>query len=310
MDLGMCTKRFVSGLVVVALILLWAQQAAEGQVKTEGRNLRVLCSFFPICLFTRNVVGERRNIQVEMLLPADRGDPHDYVLTPRDVQRIARADLFIVNGLGLEEFLGAPVKRANPRVVVVDTSQGTTPIKTSGGEHQGGINPHLFASPRQAIVQVRNIEKALSQADPAGAPVYRRSATEYIARLERLQEEFLAASRSFGNRKIVTVHRIFDYLARDIGVEIIGVVRENPEQEPSAGEVLKLVRKMKSSGIAAVFTEPQYPSQMAQTVAREARVPVYMLDPVATGPENPPPDYYEAVMRRNLETLKSALGGM
>jgi len=92
-------------------------------------------------------------------------------------------------------------------------------------------------------------------------------------------------------------------------VEITGVVRENPEQEPSAGEVLKLVRKMKSNGVAAVFTEPQYPSRMAQAVAREARVPVYVLDPVATGPENPPLDYYEAVMRRNLETLKSALGG-
>ena len=304
----MFTKRFLFGFIAVALMILWTYQPVGAQEKAAGRHLRVLCSFLPICLFTQNVIQGRPNIELEMLVPADRGDPHDFVLSPRDVQRIARAELFIVNGLGLEEFLGVPVKKANPRVVVVDTSTGVTPIK-SGGEHPGEPNPHLFASPREAIVQVRNIEKALSLADPGGAAVYKRNTTNYAARLERLRDEFLVASRLFRNRKIVTMHRVFDYLTRDIGLELVGVVRENPEQEPSAGEVLKLVKRMKSTGVAAVFTEPQYPSPMAQTVAREAHVPSYVLDPVSTGPQKPPLDYYETVMRQNLKTLKQALGG-
>jgi ABC-type Zn uptake system ZnuABC Zn-binding protein ZnuA len=288
--------------------------------KTPG-PLHVLTSTFPMVLFTRSVTTGATGVSLESMLSGSMGCPHDYVLTPQDMQKIARADVFVVNGLGLEEFLGAPVKSANPGVRVLDTSKGITDLlkmtpeegtEESGKEphhHQGDANPHLFASPRMAAKVVRNIAAQLSEIDPSNRRVYLDNAEREAAKLEKLADEFASAGKRLRSRKIVTEHAVFDYLARDAGLEIVAVVEETPGQEPSAARMLDIVKLIRSSGAAAVFTEPQYPAKVAETIAKEARVPVAQLDPAASGPDDAPADYYEQVMRKNLDTLKSSLGG-
>jgi ABC-type Zn uptake system ZnuABC Zn-binding protein ZnuA len=72
--------------------------------------------------------------------------------------------------------------------------------------------------------------------------------------------------------------------------------------------MLEIVRKIKEEKAGAVFTEPQYPADVGQTIAREAGIVTATLDPVATGPEDTSLEYYETVMRRNLQTLEQTLG--
>jgi ABC-type Zn uptake system ZnuABC Zn-binding protein ZnuA len=117
-------------------------------------------------------------------------------------------------------------------------------------------------------------------------------------------QEYREASRAFRRRNIATFHNVFDYLARDYGLTIVGEVETAPGQEPSAGEIRKLVRKMRDAGVPALFTEPQYPARIADAISREAGIPTLVLDPVVTG--STAPGYYEA-MRRNLRTLREAL---
>ena len=278
----------------------------------QGADLRVLTSFLPMYLFTRNVVGDAPGVTVEMMLPASLGCPHDYSLSPGDMRKIAEADLFIANGFGMEDFLGAPVRRANPMIRVVETASSVIPLRAGGDPHghPGGgrneVNPHTWVSPRNAILQVRAIEKALSDVSPGNGPVFRRNADTYVGRLDALAREFNETARHFRKRNIVTFHNVFDYLAREIGLTIVGRIEETPGQEPSAGEMRELVRTIRETTAAAVFAEPQYPERLAETVAREAGVPVRMLDPVSTG--SAAPTTYEDVMRRNLQTLTEALG--
>ena len=270
----------------------------------QGADLRVLASFLPMYLFARNVGGDAPGVTVEMMLPASLGCPHDYSLSPGDMRKIAESDVLIANGFGIEVFLGAPVRRANPKILVVETASSVAPLR-AGGPH-GDVNPHTWISPRNAIVQVRAIEKALSDLSPENAPVFRRNADAYAGRLEALAREFDETARRFRNRKIVTFHNVFDYLARDVGLSIVGWIEETPGQEPSAGEMRDLIRTIRETKAAAVFAEPQYPEKLAATVAREAGVPVRMLDPVSTG--STALTAYEDVMRKNLQTLAEALG--
>lgn len=86
------------------------------------------------------------------------------------------------------------------------------------------------------------------------------------------------------------------------------MIEETPGQEPSAARMLNLIKTIKQSGAAAVFTEPQYPAAVGRTIAREAGVTVGVLDPVASGPDEAPLTYYESVMRKNIETLGQTLG--
>jgi zinc transport system substrate-binding protein len=300
-----------------------APATAPAATRPAPVKLRVLCSTYPMYLFTRNVVAGRDNIQLDLLIPAGLGCPHDYMVTPRDIQTLTAADVLIMNGLGMEDWIQKPLKQARADLKVIDSSAGITDlIPLAGDEHEHAHsqaaegrdekkpppNPHLFASPRQAAKVVRNIAEGLAKLDPAGAEVYRANAAAYAARLEKLDKDLVALVAALPNRKIVTEHAVFDYLARDSGLQIVAVIQSEPGQEPSAAEMIALVRTIRSSGAAAVFTEPQYPAKAAATIAREAGVPSAALDPVASGPADAPADYYEKVMAENLKTLKVLLG--
>ena len=278
---------------LLALAILWTPPPAAA----KEPELRVLASFLPISLFARNVVGKAPGVTVETMLPPALGCPHDYALTPGDMRKIARADLFLVNGRGMEDFLGAPVLRANPAVRIVETASAVPTLEKP--------NPHTWVSPRNAILQVRSIEQALSAASPGNAPVFRRNADAYIGRLGALVRESDEAAGRFRNRKVVVFHNVFDYLARDLGLTIVGYVEETPGQEPSAGEVVSLVRRIRDAKAAVLLTEPQYPVRLAEMIGKEAGIPVRTLDPVATGSLSP--TAYEEAMRRNLAILSEVL---
>ena len=300
----------LAALFFIAFTLAFAPSAGAAE------PLRVLTSFLPMEIFTRNVVGDTPGVTVASMLPASLGCPHDYALTPGDMKKIASADLFVANGFGMEEFLGEPVRRANPKIRIVETSHGVRPIReghddpakgTHGpkGHDDGEVNPHTWVSPRNAILQVREIEKALSAARPGNAPAFRRNADAYVARLSALAAEFETAAKTFRRKNIVTFHNVFDYLARDLGLTVVGEIETAPGQEPSAGEIRKLSRTIRERKVPAVFSEPQYSPKLAEALAREAGVPVRVLDPVATG--SPTLTAYEDAMRRNLATLTEAL---
>lgn len=294
--------------------------------KPVGKDLKVLCSVFPAYLFTKTVAAGS-NLHVDLMLPANLGCPHDYALTPQDMQKIAAADLLVVNGQGLEEFLGEPVKKANSRIRLIDASAGIKDLiqmkdedehqekegkdadhREEGRRHHSGTNPHLFASPLMAARMAANIAAELTKADPENAALYARNAKGFAGRMEKLAGEYTQAAKALASRKIVTEHAVFDYLAKDCGLEVVAVVEEAPGQAPSAAETLDIIRKIKDGGAAALFIEPQYPARIGQTIAREARLPVAVLDPVASGPTDAGIDYYEKVMRANLDTLKKVLG--
>lgn len=286
-------------LLLAAILTILPSPARAG----EGK-LRVLASFLPMYIFTENVAANVPGVSVELLLPPSLGGPHGYSLTPGDMRKIVAADVFIANGYGMEEFLGDPVRRANPSIRVVETASAVPPIRTAEG--LGEVNPHTWASPRSAVLQVRAIEKALSEASPGDAPAFRKNADAYAARLAGLADEFETAAARFRNRNIVTFHNAFDYLARDLGLSVVGRIEEAAGQEPSAGEIEALLTRIRQKGVAAVFAEPQYPARLAEIVADEAGVPVRILDPVVTGSTSP--SAYEDAMRRNLRTLKETLG--
>ena len=312
-------RRLLPLLACLAL-LLPAPQPTDAAVAPQ---LEVLATTFPMYLFTRGVAAGRDRVRVNLLIPAQMGCPHDYALTPQDMRRLAAADVLVINGLGQEEFLGAPLTRANPDLRIIDSSIGigellpltatVTPPGADGHDHDHAraaqaVNPHLFASPRQAARLIATIARELTTVDPEGAAVYQANARAWGERLDRLADDFSALAGRLANTRIVTQHGVFDYLARDMGLSIVAVIQAHAGQEPSAAEMLAIVRTIGERRAGGLFTEPQYPAAIGRTIAAEASIPAATLDPVATGPEQPPADYYEQAMRANLATLERTLG--
>ena len=299
-------------------LFLICMAACFALIAQAGDSISILCTTFPVYQLTRNLAEGREGIRVSQLLPPDLGCPHDYSLAPLDMQKISAADVLVINGQGMEEFLGSPALDGHYRAKVIDSSRGITEFlrdedeadasPAGNGHLHEGVNPHFFSSPRLYGQMARSVAEQLSALDPKGAAIYARNAQAYQAKMDQLAGEMEELGARLQNRRSVTQHGAFDYLARDMGLEVAAVVQAHPGQEPSAADMLAIIRTIREKGAGGIFTEPQYPSTMAETIAREAGVPVAVLDPAATGPANAGLDYYEMIMRRNMTALSNILG--
>jgi len=179
-----------------------------------------------------------------------------------------------------------------------------------GPDHQhapGAVNPHVWVSPRQAARQVRTLAGKLARFDPPHAERYRANAEAYVARLEALQRRMEEAARRFTNRNIVTFHDAFEYLARDLGLNVVATLTVLPDDSLSASNMARIIETIKRTHAAAVFYEPAYSDRVARTVARDAGVPLLPLNPFNTIDGTPAAGSYEEVMNRNLQVLEQAL---
>jgi zinc transport system substrate-binding protein len=302
---------------VVEIPRLATRGSRGGAPKAEEKPVNVLCSFFPVYLFTKNVVGDAPGVTVALMLPASKGCPHGYDLTPGDGKRIAEADVVVLNGGGLEEFDEKKIRRFSPTAKIIDSVKGMTLAdaecchdeEEEGAEHhhhESGKNPHTFTSPLMAAQQVKTIGDELAKADSSRAETYKKNAAAYAAKLEALGKEMKDALPKAKGAKVVTSHEIFQYLAADLGVKVVGEVQSGGKGDAPPKKLIETIKKEKA---AAIFTEPQYSTKKAEMIAKEAGVKTYQLDPIASGPDDAGADYYEKTMRANIDVLKKALGG-
>ena len=346
------------------LCALVAVQAAPVKVPQQGQgSLRVLATTYPIYLLARNVAQAQPHIQVDLLIPAQTGCPHDYALSPGDMKKLAAADVLLLNGLGLDDFLQKALPVAKPGLVVVDSSEGITPLRLAGAgagagagpehavgghaepehtvagpgprnhtdqsahgrgaeeqghEHDrshardhahqhGGLNPHAFTSPVQASIMVNNMARGLAKADPQNAAAYEAAARSYAGILHDLGRRLKDLGGKAANKDIVLMHDALAYMARDAGLEVIAVIQENEDAQPSAARLVQMARALREHRPALIISEPQYTDKPVQALARETGVPAVSLDSLASGPASPPLDYYEKTMSNNLDSLEKHL---
>ncbi len=288
----MVSLRFFSRLLALAGLLVFPSALV-------AEKTLVATSFYPTYVATLNVCRDLPDLEVVNLAPPFVGCLHDYHLPPAALRTLSRAQVLVVNGGGMEDYL-RKVRRQLPRLKVVDASAGISLLEN---------NPHVWVSPTNAATQARNIAEGLAALLPEHAPRLRANGAAYADRLDALALRMRAALPGVAGQQIVTFHEAFPYLAQALDLKVVAVVQREPGSEPNAGELAALVRKLKSTRATAIFTEPQYPSRSAETLSRETGLPVYVLDPAVTGPTDAPAVYdaYLAAMEQNLATLRKAL---
>ena len=286
-------------LIQNALVLLCV--AAAGRAAgSEGKPLKILCSFYPMYVMALNVAGDIPGVSVECMTQPMVGCLHDYQLAPADLKALGKADIFIANGAGMETFITKAVKQS-PHLKVIEASRG---MKLAFDD-----NPHVWVSVGGAIQETKNIATGLAAADPAHAVSYEENASRYVARLEKLRREMHAVLDGLKDRDIITFHEAFPYFASEFNLNIVGVVEREPGSGPSAGELARTIEMARKSRVRALFVEPQYPASSAELIHRETGIPVSILDPAVTGPRAPEQarNSYIETMKKNLTVLANAL---
>ena len=289
-------------LLVLSVALVGCGGAEKAAEKKSAEPFRIVTSFYPMYVATINITDGVDGVDVYNMTKPQTGCLHDYQLMTEDMKTLEKADAFVINGAGMEDFMDK-VTEQQKKLKVIDASRGIELIHDDEGD-----NPHVWLSVTDEIAQVRNIADQLKEADPAHADAYEKNAVAYIEKLTALKTEMHAALDNVPHKDIVTFHEAFPYFAKEFKLNIIGVVEREPGTEPTPTELQETIKQVNALPTKVLFTEPQYSPAAAETIARETGAKIYTLDPVVTGEATPAAkDAYIDTMKKNMKVLQEAL---
>jgi len=258
---------------IVSLSGCISQEEAHSQVK-------VATTIIPLGEFVQAVGGDR--VYVTVLVPPG-ADPHTFEPSPSQIRDVADADIYVENGVGLESWMNS-ILQVNPHMLVIDTSKGVRLITGTSGEDTAedvnAADPHIWLTPRDAMIQVRNICEGLIQIDPTNKDYYINNRDNYINKLKDLDTYLNTTFAGKKERKFIVLHPAWTYFARDYGLTQIAIEAE--EKEPGPRYLAEIVDTAKANNITTVFVEPQYNPKSAEVIANEINGKVVSIDDLAT----------------------------
>ncbi len=298
-------------IILIAALLPLAAWQQRASAQTSGRMLVATSTTVFVDMIQR-VGGDR--VEAFSIVPAGT-DVHTFQPAPQDIQRASRAKVAVWNGLGLDQRAEEAVAGLNvPGLTTLTLSDRLEPIVSSEdedahaeeGDEHAGANPHLWLDLTLAMRYVEQIRDGLAAADPQNAAIYQANADRYLAELAELDtwSRGEVATIPPARRKLVTFHDAFPYLARHLGLDLVGVVLKSPGREPSAREVAELVTEIKALQVPTVYAEPQFNARILELAARDAGVGVRTLYSDALDDQV---TSYTDLMRYNVNSLVEGL---
>lgn len=251
-------------LILLAFFMIDKEPAIVSD--NSGDKIQALSTFTIINDMVKEVGGDK----VEAFSLIKPGvQIHGYEPTPSDLVQASRADVIFTNGMNLE--LSMAKLRANiPNVPVVTVSEGISKITISEGSYQGKPNPHAWMSPKQGLIYVENIRKALVSLSPADEVYFNANAKSYsdkLLALDKTLNESLATLPE-DNRYLVTCEGAFTYLTNDYGLQELYLWAINDEAGGSPQQVVKVIDIVRENKIPAVFCESTVEPRIQQEVVQ------------------------------------------
>lgn len=298
--------------------------------------LTVVTSFYPMYIATLNIVDGVKGVRLENLSEPQTGCLHDFQLTPEDMKLLSTADVFVINGGGIESFM-SDVAKAYPKLDVVEACEDVALLSDdesdsdhdhdhdadaeSDSDHEhdheadtesdsahdhdhGDENAHAWMSVPRYRTMVKTIASHLAQKDEAHAEEYYANAEKYDAKLAKLEKEQDSLKSLTDGQNIVIFHEAYAYVADDFSMNACYLLDLDEERSVSAGEIKQVISAIKDDGVSVILAEELYGKSMGDTVSRETDVHVVYIDPLNRGEYDK--DSYLDGMEQNIELIKDA----
>ncbi|MEO8557988.1 MAG: zinc ABC transporter substrate-binding protein [Rhodospirillales bacterium] len=301
-------KRAICAFLTVGALALGSAAPAAAQPKLE-----VVASFSVLADLAHEVGGDR--ITIRALVGPD-SDAHAYQPTPVDARDLNRAQLLLVNGLGLEGWIERLVQASGFKGLRVVASTGIKPLTMApeAGDKANAASriadPHAWQSTANVMIYVDNIARGLSQADPDGAAYYAARANAYkkqLAELDAWVKSEIAMVPS-NQRRVITTHDAFQYFASAYGVSFIAAEGISTESDPSAQHIAALIAQVRHEHVRALFIENMSDPRLIQQIARDGGAVLGgELYSDALSAAGGPADSYLKMFRNNVIQLKAGM---
>lgn len=298
--------------------------------------LTVVTSFYPMYIAALNIVDGVEGVRLENLSEPQTGCLHDFQLTPEDMKLLSTADVFVINGGGIESFM-SDVAKAYPKLDVVEACEDVALLSEddadsdhdhdhdadteSDSDHDhdheadaesdsahdhdhGDENAHAWMSVPRYRTMVQTIASRLAEKDAKHADEYYANAKAYDAKIAVLEEKINSLKSLTNGQNIIIFHEAYAYVADDFSMNVCYLLDLDEERSVSAGEIKQVIGAIKDDGVSVILAEELYGKSMGDTVSRETDVHVVYIDPLNRGEYDK--DSYLDGMERNIELIKEA----
>jgi len=287
----------IAVIIPLSSIAVYGTNSNQQFTKIDSSKLQVISSFYTLHEFSQNVGQEK--VTATLLVP-DGVEPHDWGPTIKDVQRIQKSDLIIINGIGFENWVDN-LDETDYQGVIVDTSNGI--LDKNLGQEQSTGDPHIWLNPVYAKTQVQNIAIAFSNSDPGNEEYYQSNAAKYIEELDLLDSK-IRNELSNCNHDFVAFHDAFSYFADEYNLNQHTIISSNdPHGEATAKTLENVISTAKELNIKVIFSEENVNPRTSEIIANEINGKVLVLSPLEVSSDGT----YISKMIENLNNLKEAL---
>lgn len=288
-------------LVVITVVsgLLTNIYVSESSSKQEEQTLTVVTSFYPMYIAALNVIGDTDGVHLQNLSEPQTGCLHDFQLTPEDMKLLSKADVFIINGGGIESFM-KDVAKSYPDLTIIEASEGIDLLEDEGEE-----NAHAWMSVATYEEQVNHIAEGLAAADEKHASDYQKHADAYVVKLDALKERQQKVAEKIKEQSVILFHEAYDYVADDYGLNVAYVLDLDEERQVSAGEVADVLAAVRDDHVKYILAEELYGKSMGDTVEKETDAKVIYLDALNRGDYDA--DSYIKGMSANIDLIEQYL---
>ena len=295
-------KKLIAPLCALVLLLSACGQPAPAQ---DEDTLHIVATTYPVYLFTTAVTEGAEGVEVSLLVNQQTSCLHDYTLTVSDMKAIEGADVIVMNGAGLEDFMDDALSASD--ATVIDCSAGMDLLPAQGHEghdHDAEYDPHIWMDPANAQVMLGTIADQLGQITGQDLQA---SCAAVQQQVEQASQQWMEQLSALSAPKLITFHDGFQYFSRSFGLELLKAIEEEEGSEASAQEIQEIVSLVEQYQLPAIFTEVNGSESTAQAISRECGCGVYQLNMIMSGDGTGIQPYLDA-MQNNIDTIVEAFG--
>ena len=291
-------KYVIIAIVVIILIVLLVLLNINRQKEEEqvSNSKTILTSFYPIYIIAENITEGAQNIELVNMADVNVGCLHDYTLTTEDMKKIENADIFIMNGLGMENFIEKALETNND-MDIIDSSKEIENVIQDDEE----TNAHIWTNLENYIIQVKNISNGLINQDLENAEIYQANTDKYINELESLKEEYEKSLENLNGTRAVSLNEAFEYLGQELGIDMTTIHTDHEESTMSAEMLSSIIDQVKNENINMIIVDKDDNKSNAETIANETGAKIYELNSGLRGSTDK--NAYIEQVKENMQTL-------
>lgn len=313
--------------VLIAGVVFTAIAGEKTQHRGEENQIRIVTSFYPMYIAALNITDGVDGVVLENLSEPQTGCLHDFQLTPEDMKLLSGADIFIINGGGIEAFM-TQVADSYPQLQVVEACEKVSLLPINGESSEShthsdveeaysheeedetrahihahdDVNAHAWMCIEDYRTMVKTIAEKLGSYDTAHTEQYLANMEKYDGKLAKLQKRQEELASKISQQSIIIFHEAYAYMARGMGLEVVTTLNLDEERQVSAGEISDVLYHIGEDHVSYILAEELYGKSMGDAVMKESQVQVLYIDPLTRG--NYEKDAYIEGMERNLDILE------